>query len=80
MKKVFFILLVSVLLISGCSGIPTGKGVVENLQDDVDDGKIRECMELCGEKDSEAEFYKICSQIYKYGGEELFEDYMNECR
>lgn len=76
MKKVIFILIVLSLFISGCSGIPTGKGV---LDPEVDE-RIIECMELCGEKDSEEEFYKSCSQIYKYGGEELFNEYMETCK
>lgn len=77
MKKVV-ILFVLVLLISGCSGIPTGKGVVD--VDPVVNEKIQECINLCGEGDSRDKFYRSCSQIYEYGGEELFNDYVNQCR
>ena len=78
MKKEIFILLVVVLLISGCSGIPTGKGVAE-VDPEVNE-KIQECINLCGDEGSEDEFYRSCSQIYEYGGEELFNDYVNQCR
>ena len=43
--------------------------------------KIDECVKLCNDNSkTEEEFYNSCSSILKYGGEKVFNDYMESCR
>ena len=75
MKKVVIALfLLTFLFISGCKDSITGKSVV-------DQTRIEECVRICGDDvSSKEELIKSCESILKYGGEELFNDYMNTCK
>jgi len=76
MKRIIFILFVPLLLIlSSCGGTPTGKGVVEVNE------KIERCVELCDDgAHVEGYFYNSCSKILEFGGEEIFNEYLEKCK
>ena len=76
MKKIIFILFI-LLLISGCESSPTGKGVIDPEFNE----KIGECVRLCDDgSQSEEAFRNSCSKILEFGGEETFNDYLEQCR
>ena len=84
MKKEMFVLFVLVLFISGCDGLPTGKGVIDSEIDsevpmEINED-IKECVTLCNDGSrSEEYFINSCSNILEFGGKEVFKDYMSHC-
>jgi len=77
-KELIALIFIFILFISGC-GI-TGKGVI-NPENQSSKEKIDECVKLCNDNSkTEEEFYNSCSSILKYGGEKVFNDYMESCR
>lgn len=79
MRRIIFVLFViSLLVLSGCSGI-TGKGVTTS-EKKIDD-KISECVKLCNDgSQSEEYFINSCTKILQYGSEEVFNDYLESCK
>ena len=77
MRKIIFALLVlSLLILSGCNEI-TGRGIT----DDSKDNKIDECVNICNDNSkTEEEFLTSCTQILQYGGEKVFNDYVESCK
>jgi hypothetical protein len=77
MKRIFFaFVMLSLLIISGCSGI-TGRGVTE---DDINP-KVQECAMLCDDGNhAEGYFLESCKNIFEYSDEETFSEYIEACK
>lgn len=76
-KEAFALFLIFLLFISGCN--ITGKGVV--ISDNNADKRIIECAKLCNDgSQSEEEFINSCTKILQYGGEKVFNDYLESCK
>jgi len=83
MKKVIFAFLVlSLLVVSGCKESLTGKSVAEPQNEaEVSDERINECVKVCNDGTKLGEYYiNSCSSILKYGGEKVFNDYVESCK
>ena len=73
-KVVITLFLLFLLVISGCKDSITGKSVV-------DQTRIEECVRLCGgDVASKEELIKSCQSILEYGGEKVFNDYLEACK
>ena len=77
MKKIVIIIFLSFLLfISGCDNI-TGRGVTEPNPDE----NIQNCVDLCNDGTmSRQELIDSCQSILAYGGEKVFNDYLEACK
>ena len=83
MKKVIFAFIVlSLLIISGCKeDTLTGKSVIDAKEDLVVNEKISECVKSCSDgSQSTEEFLNSCTKILQYGGEKVFNEYVEVCK
>ena len=79
---IFFFLVIVLLSVSGCSNNSeiTGKGVF-NAQDKGISEKISECVKSCDDgSQSPEEFLNSCTKILQYGGEKVFNNYVETCK
>ena len=83
MKKVIFAFIVlSLLIISGCKeDTLTGKSVIDAKEDLVVNEKISECVKSCSDGSQPIEeFLNSCTKILQYGGEKVFNEYVEVCK
>jgi len=82
MKLAFILFVMSLLVLSGCRESVTGKSISEpEKKIEIIDGKIEECAKACNDGAKPEEYYlNSCSKILQYGGEKVFDAYVEACR